>query len=290
MKRLPVLTQVSRIRGISRLMMVGVLFSGLLGGCVKEDESVIALGMPQMEKDGKSLKCEAKPGGNSYYQLVELDLSFNGGLVLPVELQSNLVKVNPQSVNSGVDNSEMRMRSVDVKISVPQVPAIEEAVRAMNPNYLEFNLPLASNSISGGGSKEAAFVMIPADTMAKFRDAFVANGFVNGAQVMLQVEARFHFDLTGGQGRIVSRTFRAPVAASLGGLRKCLPTSWKDPAGGDSAKVYELCSDANCASPNPTPNAVCGNAQIVTQHPLCCDGPDNWKAIPNAPEVCKIPR
>lgn len=290
MKRLPSLTQVSRTRGLSSLMAGGVLLSSLLGGCVKEDESVIVLGMPYLNQEGENLKCEIKPGGSNYYQLIELDLSFNSGLVIPVELQSNLLSVNPQNVNSGVDNSEMRMRSVDVKISVPQVPAIEERVRAVNPNYLEFNLPLPSDSISGGGTRKAAFVVIPADTMSKFRDAFVENGFVNGAQVMLQVESRFHFDLTGGQGKIVSRTFRAPVAATVGGLRQCMPTSWKDPAGGDSAKVYELCSDANCASPNVTGNSVCGNAQITAQHPKCCDGSEQWAKIPNAPEICGIPR
>lgn len=272
--------------------LAGALLLGGLGSCVEEEESVIVLGMPTPEKEGEALRCEIKPGGERYLQAIPVDLSFNTGLTIPVELQNNLLAVNAKSVNSGVDNSEMRVRSVDVKITAPQLPAIEESVRAVNPNYLQFNLPLASDSFSGGASRKAVFVTLPADTMSKYRDAIVANGFSNGTEVQLEVELRFHFDLTGGQGKIVSRSYRAPVLASMGGLRKCVPTSWKDPDAGDDddAKVYELCTNENCASAKATRFSFCGDAQLSYQSPLCCDGPEHWKDTPNAPEICGVPR
>lgn len=271
-----------------------VLMAGLGGACVEEEESVIVLGMPLPAGlgSGEPLECRVEPGGSTWLQHVSLDLSFNTGLSLPLELQNNLIAVDAKSVNSGVDNSEMRLRSVDVELSVPQVPAVEEAVRAVNPNYLAFNLPMASDSFSGGKSRRAIIVEIPADTMSKFRDALIANGFVNAAEVVMQVELRFHMDLTGGQGKIVSRAYRAPVHLSIGALRACLPTSWQDPAAaeGEENKVYELCTQKNCESPNRTGTNYCGNAQLMRQSPKCCDGPEVWKDIPNAPEVCGVPR
>lgn len=284
------LTRISSRCARQSLWFAGALLLGLGGSCVKEDESVIILGMPFLERNGDALVCEIKPGGSSYYQILEVDLSFNTGLVVPFEMQNNLLSVDPQTSNSGVDNSEMRMRSVDVKFSVPQVPKIEQDVRAINPNYVEFNLPLPANSFSGGGSKRTAFAVIPPDTMSKYRDAMIANGFSKGEPVQMELELRVHFDLTGGRGKIVSRSFRTPLTVTVGGLRKCLPTSWKDPAVEENAKVYELCTDKSCASSLPSSTAVCGNAQFVPQSPRCCDGPDAWKSIPNAPEICGVPR
>lgn len=272
---------------------VTVLMVGLGGACVEEEESVIVLGMPLPAGlgSGEALECKVAPGGSTWLQDLALDLSFNTGLSLPLELQNNLLSVDGNSVNSGVDNSEMRLRSVDVELSVPQVPAVEEAVRAVNPNYLAFNLPMASDSFSGGKTRRAIMVNIPADTMSKFRDALIANGFVNAAEVVMQVELRFHMDLTGGQGKIVSRAYRAPVRLSLGALRACLPTSWRDPAAAEGEnKVYELCTQKNCESPNMTDTNYCGNAQLVRQSPKCCDGPEAWENVPNAPEVCGVPR
>lgn len=260
---------------------------------MEEEESVIVLGMPSFEGlDTGKPECKVKPGGSVFLQSLAVDLSFTTGLDIPIELQNNLLAVDPTAVNSGVDNSEMRARSVDIELTIPQVPAIEEAVRAVNPNYLAFNLPMASDSFSGGKSRRTVIVQIPADTMSKFRDALAANGFVNGSEVMMQVELRFHFDLTGGQGKIVSRAYRAPVALSLGGLRACLPTSWTDPAAteGAEAKVYELCTNRNCEAIKMTPTHLCGNAQLVPQSPECCDGAERWKDVPNAPEVCGVPR
>lgn len=251
---------------------------------------MVVIGMPLLGED------EAKPcqvtSGAEFLQLIPLDLSFDSGLTIPVELQNNLLSVSAKSVNSGIDNSEMRLSSVDVDIRAPQSPAIEESVRAVNPQFLKFNLPLASNSFSGGGSRMLLTVHIPEDTMAKYRDAMMANGFVDGTPVNLEVELRFHFDLTGGGGKVTSRSFRAPVRLSLGGLRACLPTSWTAPgtSEGESAKVYELCTSQNCASSRPTSTNVCGNAQILPQHPRCCDGPKAWAEIPNALEICGVPR
>lgn len=262
-----------------------------LGSCVQEAESVVVIGMPLLGEDEEK-PCQLKSGGDLYLQAINVDLSFTTGLTIPVELQNNLLSVAKQSSNSGLDNSEMRMSSVDVDIRSPQSPAIEESVRAVNPQFLKFNLPLASNSFSGGGSRALLMVQIPEDTMSKYRDAMVANGFTDGTPVNIEVELRFHFDLTGGGGKVASRSFRAPVRLSMGGLRKCLPTAWKSsetPAGGQ-AKTYELCTPKNCASSRPTARNVCGNAQILPQHPRCCDGPQAWSEIPNALEICEVPR
>lgn len=254
-------------------MFPGLALGALSSGCAEEGESVIILGMPEFEKgeEGKGASCSAKAGGEVWLAKASVDLSFDTGLVIPIEFQNNLATVNAEGSNLGLDSSELQQESASVSMRVPQAPAVENFVRAAGEAFLDFKVPLPANSVPGGKSRKVVFVEIPRHVLVKFREAFAQGGYLDGSELIIETKIRVRFKLAAGRKTLESRSFNVPVYAGLNNLRRCVPTLWTNPS---TKMTVNLCTDMHCRSNKVYSNSICGNAQMALQLPRCCDGAD----------------
>ena len=263
-----------------------------LFACAQEGESVIVLGAPVFDAasgEFESFGCGATAGGSNFLAGMSIDVSVDTGLIIPLEVQNNILATSPGTTQGGIDQGEIRIESVEVDIRFPQLPELEAEVRADSEQYLHFTLPLPSDSIASSGGRKVFMAIIPDNIILRQRAMLEKAGLTNGATVLAMYTFKFHAHRATapvlGFGEIDVREYTMPVQTGYNNLRTCQSTVWQLEEG---TPIYELCSPANCASPQVYRGSICGNAQFTQQTPMCCDGPDNWTAITNAADICGV--
>ena len=74
-------------------------------------------------------ECTADPNANTLLQQGLLDVGYGTAYTLPVVLLNNL-RARSTKTSSGVDDSELQLRDVDVRLSLPQAPEVLRQVAA----------------------------------------------------------------------------------------------------------------------------------------------------------------
>ncbi len=221
--------------------------------CAEQEESLYVVHAVPIDPEG----CSANPSsvGQGWDTL---DLSFDTGFVVALQLKNNLM--SGRTSNSGIDDSEMLLRDVDVRLDIPQRPDLIEAIAAVDPSLVEFNSVLASDSISGQQESVVA-VRIPPGSLDAIGTA-VGGTFGTGSDlrigltVSIVVHAlRASNELGGGVGKVEAREFVFPVDLCFNCLRDC-------------STCAGTCTDTEVGS-----GGVCGNAQSVATVPMDCIAP-----------------
>ena len=237
---------------------LGVLLASALAtasSCAEEQSSLIVVGVTGLSTEDETGLCV--PVENTVLSRGVLDASFGTPYLLAVELRNQL---QPQmNNNSGIDNSEIQLRDVDVKMSLPQAPEVLEAVAARDENLVEFFLPLPTNSLPAQSSTVIPVEVVPANTTAALAEEMAAQ-LASGTQVTLVVELEFHGERTGGSvgelGVVDARTYSFPIDLCLGCLVSC-----------------STCPGGVCpVEASDYVGGVCGNAQDQPLRPSGCVG------------------
>ena len=265
--------------------------------CVQDEEPAIVVGVPIFEEASGGVEgalCAARAGGSVFQAGMTVDLSFDTGLTIPLELSSQVQDRNPDSTNSGINDGELQVRDLDVSIDIPQAPEIVEEMRRLDPSYVDFNLPLPSDSLGGGTDSQVFFAQIPQITLQRMRDAMSNAGYDDGTLVV--VEYTFHFRLyraankVGGNGIVRSRGYTFPVHTGFHNLRVCRPTLVTTETEPGNSVTLDMCTPENCfgseGSKMPFRGSVCGNAQSISVAPFCCQGTTGFSDVGGVPSEC----
>lgn len=237
----------------ARSWLAAASLATVVCGCAGEQEALIVLHTPAFEQG----ECAAVPDSSVSVQRGILDLSYGTGYTLPVVLMNNLGSRPRTSSSSGVENGELQLRDVDVRLSMPQAPEVISQLRAENAAFVEFSAPLASISLPPNTETGVVVDVIPQMVSSSLRQAILDN-LDETQRPTLVAEIVFHATRTGNSagnvGVIDSRAYQFPIEVCAA----CLP------------RTCETCPDEQCP-PNAHFASVCGNAQDGILSPLECD-------------------
>lgn len=230
----------------------------LFSGCGGDQEAIlITHAVPVSEE------CVADPTSMVRSAGDVVDVSFtNTGFVAALVVVNNLTQTGATGTNSGIEASEMKVTDAIVDLSMPSNPAIIDAVRLQDASFVNFSLPLASNSFVGQESI-AVFVSVPPSTLQAIAGQ-MQNAGVDRAQMIMSTSIRAQRASNSSKSGIIeSRTFEYPVEVCLGCLRACEPQA-DDP----TACTADVCTN----EPDYVAGGSCGNAQTKAVLPECCGG------------------
>jgi hypothetical protein len=222
------------------------------GGCADQEEVLIVDRSPAWEQG----ECVANTNSNETLQSGVLDVSHGTAYMVPVVLVNNL-RARSTNTSSGVDDSEIQLRDVDVVLSMDQAPEVLERVAAENPSFVRFKVTLASQSLAGG---EEAGVLVEAisDGASKELDTAITELLPSGSRPTVVATLTFHATRSGNArgslGIVDAREYTFPIRLCVG----CLGTS------------CETCPEESCPA-GPEFVGVCGNAQDGILWPNECD-------------------
>lgn len=238
----------------TKIFAAGIaLWGGLsLPGCAGEQESLIVLHSPAWDEEGS---CLADPSTDTRLSQGVLDVSAHTPYLLPVILQNQLVADD----TNGVDNGEMQLRNVDVRLTMDQAPDIIDALELRDPALVDFNYPLATDSLPSEG-QAGVLVEVISRTAAEELE-FQLNSLEDGARPVLTAHLVFHARRTGnavgGIGDVEAREFSFPIQICAGCLLTC-----------------STCAGGECPiEPTGVVGGVCGNAQDLFYAPSGCANP-----------------
>lgn len=237
-----------------KMIAAGIALAGGLGlpGCAGEQESLIVLHSPAWDEEGSCLVDAANDVGLA---LGLLDVSVHTPYMLPVVLQNQLVADDA----NGVDNGEMQLRSVDVKLTMDQAPDIIEALEERDPALVDFNYPLPTDSLPSEG-RAGVLVEVVSRTASQELDSQLT-GLDPGSRPILSAHLVFHARRTGnavgGIGEVEAREYVFPIQICSGCLLTC-----------------STCAGGECPlEPTGLVGGVCGNAQDLPYAPAGCGNP-----------------
>ncbi len=162
--------------------------------------------------------------------------------------------------NAGIDTNEMQLLSVDVELSMPQAPDVIDAIRDRDESLLDFNAPLATNSLPAGATQGVAVEVIPQLTAQALAE-LIPTQFSLDSRLTIEATVVFHASRSGNGvgkvGEIDSRDFTFPIRLCFGCLVWC---------GG--------CLDGECPlDATGWAGGICGNAQDNVVYPSVCEPP-----------------
>ena len=236
-------------------ILSALVFSSLVASsCAKEEESLYIVHMLPIDEE----ECSAAPGNESLAWGI-VDLSFDTGYVMMAQIRNNLAESDNKSSNTGINDSEISLKNVDIRLSIPQDPELIDAVAAIDPSLTEFNNAMSSDSIEGQGDRAVA-IRLPNASLEALRMAITNKyGADSNLRVGLLISMVVHGlrtgnELGGGIGRIDAREFEFPIDICMNCLRDC--SGCVDGA---------VCEDTRVGG-----GGICGNAQDrVTFAPGC---------------------
>lgn len=270
-------------------LCLGLLVLGLAEhSCAPDQEPLIVLGMPVLDEF-----CEGSAGSDQFIGGMRLDLSFDTGLTIPLEIHNQIIPMSAESTNAGIDHSEVQIDSVDVSLASPQDPAIVAQLEAAHPNHVKFNLPLPSDSL-GGGAGKIVFVRVPQHTLARLSEVMLALGYSDGSEVLIDFEFRFFFKRAGTSygkvGLVETRPFTVPVSTGFNNLRTCKPTIFTIEDRGPDSITADLCTEDQClTSRRIGRGGSCQNSQVAETYPLCCMGSEEFQSAGRSHTECESP-
>jgi hypothetical protein len=241
-----------RARRLVRVASVALLAG--LGACADEQEALIVLHTSNWEGGACGVDANSEEG----LALGQLDLRGGSGYFTGVVLRNQLVAQGNET-NSGVDNSEMQLRDVDVLLQMPQAPEILDAIEAEDPAMVDFNVTLPSDSLPGESNIGVIFEAIPATTAMRIADAVA--GLPAGSAPIIEVHQVYHARRTGnnvgGVGEFEAREYIFPVRLCVDCLFTC-----------------SGCMDMACpGNTGPIVGGVCGSTQDLPYGPAACEPP-----------------
>jgi hypothetical protein len=240
----------------TKMIATGVALLGVLAlsGCADQEESLIVLHSPAWNDDGE---CVVDAANDTALALGTLDLAPRTPYILPVILQNQLL--SDATSSSGVDNGEMQLRGVDVRLSMDQAPEIIDALEAEDPALVDFTVPLPTVSLPPGGRQGVLVEVISRRAAELLNEQLGA--LDDGARPILSAQLVFHARRTGnavgGIGEVDAREYIFPVQVCSGCLLTC-----------------QTCTDQQCpVNPQGVVGGVCGNAQDLPYAPSGCGSP-----------------
>ena len=235
--------------GSAGSVLVSTLALTLIAGCAPNQEAVYVVGAQARAGDD----CTLAP--DTYINRGNVDLSFSTGYTAAFQILNNLQMQQAGSTNNGIDNSEVQMRDVDVKLSFPQDPQV--AVDVANAGIpLEFNQILASTSLPAQ-TRGTAFVEIPDVTLDAIGQS-IGSRLGTDVRLDMLLEVEFHArrsanDGLNDAGIIDVRPFTLPVEICFACLRDCTG-----------------CTGNECITRGPLEGTtVCGGVQDGQFIPIC---------------------
>lgn len=198
--------------------------------------------------------CVAAPGENNRITSDVADVSLGLDAVAAFVLTNNQPDVNAGDSNTGTNTSEVKMRDVDVRLSLPQVEGFEP---------IKYNLPISNDSITGG-DEFVYSVRVPSMYLEQLRPLVPAGG-----DLIMKMTVVFHglrsSNAVGDDlGVIDSRPYSFPFLLCDG----CLAPRCQDTFATDDP-MTNVCT-GNCNLGNV--EEVCGTANEIYPKPRCCDG------------------
>lgn len=260
--------------GLRRYALAALVATGALAssGCVQEEESLIitqANSLTSSDDGACSSDSSSTPLG-----LDVLDVSFGTGYLASFTLANQLPS---RTSNNGIDDNELKVTSVDVRLDTPQDPSI---IGSVDPAFVEFNTPVATNSLPPNSSL-AYIVEVPASAMQAVGSAIGASV---GTDTTLTMTMTVTFRAVraanvygNGLGEIESRSFTLPIKVCAGCLLDCQPTEVTTVDSMGEETVTDVCTLDNCLNADAIGNGgACGNAQTNPVSPPCCVGTENF--------------
>lgn len=242
-------------RNLERRLAAAVALGAMaLGGCADQEESLIVLHAVAWPESGE---CFVDAGSDTTIPRGVADLSVGTGYLAPLVLLNQL----PTSgqTNTGIENNEMQLRSVEVDLAMPQAPEIIDALEAQNEAFVSFEQNLASDSI-GPGERHAASVDLITSPAAAVMSEQIRNAFPDQPNVRLVVEATVVYkalqtgNTVGRFSEVEAREYVFPVEVCNGCLIDC-----------------SACPMGACPSPlGALQGGVCGNLQDLPATPAAC--------------------
>jgi hypothetical protein len=232
----------------------------LLGGCADEQETLVVLNAVAWQGAGE---CSIGSSGTS--QILNngvLDTSFGTGFVAPLLVANQANRSGGVSgSNQGTDTTEVQLSDVDVTVSIPQAPEIQDALDGQNSAYLDFNAPLQSVSLSSSSTR-GIIVEVLTPPAVQALNAELTSRFDPGTSVTLVadivINAKRSGNTSGKIGVISARTFSYPITACSGCLIDC------------SGCPMGQCPASTPDMPITYSGGVCNNAQDFPMVPTGC--------------------
>lgn len=257
----------------------------LLGSCADQEESIIIAGAPAWMGG----VCAVQVPAQAFLDRGRLDVRFGTQYVVPLEIQNQLVPQDPDSTNSGTDNSEIQITGVDVRISSAQRNDLIDRLEAEGEAFIDFSPAVPTDSLTGGGSRGYAITGIPGATavkLAEYRaeEAVLAGDTAEQASlgggateaealnvrliaetgvlqavetfvVSIVVRARRSGNRSGSVGEIESRQFDFPVDVCHGCLASCASCSFDVDLDADGEKETTVAGQCPDAAVQSTPTS-----------------------------------
>lgn len=243
-----------RVDGRARSAWLAALLALGVVGCADQEESLIVLHSPAFEVGGG---CVADANSTVSLQYGVLDVLHGTGYTLPVALRNNLASRPASGSSSGVDNSELQLRDVDVTLSMQAAPEVLQQVAAEDPSFVSFTVTLPSVSLPPGQDTGVLVEVISEGASRSLRQA-MEELLPAGARPSIDAALDFHATRTGNSrgsvGVIDARSYTFPVEL----CSACLPTT------------CETCPEEQCP-PDAAFASVCGNAQDGLLSPIQCE-------------------
>ncbi len=259
---------------LATLVSTGVFFSS---ACVEEEESLIILRANPITTSDSGF-CSTDTSSTAL-GLDVVDVSFGTGYVASFTLKNQLPS---RTSNNGIDDNELKVTSVDVRLDTPQDPSI---IGSVDPAFAEFNTPVATDSLPPQG-ETSYIVEVPASAMQAVGNAI---GSAVGTDTTLTMTMTVTFRAVraanvygNGLGEIESRSFTLPIKVCAGCLLECLPTEVTTVNEMGEEETVDVCTLENCLNAGTGfSGGACGNAQTNPVSPPCCVGTENFTGSAN---------
>ncbi len=245
------------VRATSLGIALGLLTAGGATGCADQQEGLIVLNALTTT----SMGCVADPNNAALAQ-GRLDIAFGSPYLLLLAIQNQLQPVSGDLSNGGIDNSEMQLRTADVRLTSDQIPGVIDVLEAQDPALVDFSVSLAADSLGGGDVRGIFVEVISRAASEALLEQFgvhpeLPTGAIPRVNVEVVVHARRTGNAVGGVGDIEAREYIFPIDICVG----CLLTT------------------STCENGVPTQpfagfiGGECGNAQNLLYAPAGCGDP-----------------
>ena len=244
------------VRASSLGIVLGLLTATGATSCADQQEGLIILNALSTS----SMGCLADPNAAALAQ-GRLDVYFGSPYLLLLAVQNQLQSMSGDASNGGIDNSEMQLRSADVRLTSEQIPGVIDALEAQDPALVEFSVSLASDSIGGGDLRGIFVEVISRAASEALRDQFgthpeLPTGAIARLNAEVVIHARRTGNAVGGVGDVEAREYIFPIDICVG----CLLTT------------------ATCENGVPMDitgfvGGECGNTQNLPYAPAGCTDP-----------------
>ena len=220
-----------------------------LTGCADNEEALIVLHAAAWEAAGE---CRVDAGNDNTLPRGIADVSLGTGYLAPLVLLNQLPSQPAATNNSGIDNAEVQLRSVEVDLSMPQAPQVIDAVEAQNEAFVSFEQVLASDSLSPGARHGTLVEVITSPAAAALSGA-IEDAFPDQPDVRLVLEAKIVFrglqtgNTVGNLSDVEAREYIFPIEVCNECLIDCsscmmgsCPTSIDDVVGGICGNIQDF--------------------------------------------------